>query len=112
MNKKSGIDPEQLKRWRLILGKDSQDSLGAYCEGGPDGMNLSADQCLMDEALASIYDETEGEGTGQGRSARLGGSSPRLAKWLGDIRTYFSEDVVTVIQQDAIERQGLDQFLF
>lgn len=100
---------EQLKRWRLILGKESQEHLGGFCDGG---FQLSADQMLMDEALAEIYDETaEGAQSGK-RSAGLGGSSPRLAKWLGDIRTFFSEDVVTVIQQDAIERKGMQQLLF
>ena len=34
------------------------------------------------------------------------------AKWLGDIRSYFKEDVVTVIQNDAIEKKGLTQLLF
>ena len=46
------------------------------------------------------------------RSAGLGGSAPRLAKWLGDIRTYFKDDVVSVIQADAIERKGLTPLLF
>lgn len=106
---KPAVDVEQLKRWRLVLGKDSQEHLGGFC---PSGFALSDDQCLMDEALAAIYDETDGEdGSGQ-RSAGLGGSSPRLAKWLGDIRTYFTEDVVAVIQQDAIERKGMQQLLF
>lgn len=104
----SPIDQDQLRRWRLILGKDAQDCLSGFCDGA---LELSADQILMDEALAAIYDETEGEGRGR-RSAGLGGSAPRLAKWLGDIRTYFTEDVVTVIQQDAIQRKGMDQLLF
>ena len=103
------IEEEQLKRWRLVLGKESQDSLAEMSDGG---MSLSDDQMEMDEALAAIYDETEGEGDGDRRSAGLGGSAPRLAKWLGDIRTYFSEDVVTVIQQDAIERKGMEHLLF
>lgn len=105
------IDPNQVKRWRLILGKDANQALGGFC--GDAGLALSQDQMLMDEALAAIYDETadEADATGQ-RSAGLGGSAPRLAKWLGDIRTYFTEDVVTVIQQDAIERKGMDQLLF
>ena len=105
---KTPIDPEQLVRWRLILGKESQQSLGGFSD---QGVSLSADQILMDEALAAIYDETEGEQQPGSRSAGLGGSAPRLAKWLGDIRTYFTEDVVTVIQQDAIERKGMDQLL-
>jgi hypothetical protein len=107
---KPAIDLDQLRRWRLILGHDAQEKLGECCGGG---LTLSADEQLMDEALAAIYDETaeEIDGTGK-RSAGLGGSAPRLAKWLGDIRTYFREDVVTVIQQDAIARRGLKQLLF
>ena len=105
------IDVDQLRRWRLILGKDSQDQLAGFSNEG--GCALSEDQQLMDEALAAIYDETgDEEGQSQQRSAGLGGSSPRLAKWLGDIRNYFQQDVVTVIQQDAIERRGLKQLLF
>jgi hypothetical protein len=104
------VDVEQLKRWRLVLGKDSQDSLNNMCPSG--GMQLSAEQCEMDEALGAIYDETGGEAPSGKRSAGLGGSSPKLSKWLGDIRNYFKEDVVTVIQQDAIERRGLKQLLF
>lgn len=105
----SPLDLEQIKRWRLVLGASTQEQLAGFCGGE---MPLSADQCLMDEALSAIYDETD-EATEPGkRSAGLGGSSPRLAKWLGDIRTYFSEDVVTVIQQDAIDRKGMKQLLF
>ncbi len=107
------LNQEQLKRWRLILGRHAQDSLAGM--GGAGGFQLSADQMAMDEALAAIYDESSGEGEGQRsrqRSAGLGPSAPNLAKWLGDIRNYFKEDVVTVIQNDAIERKGLTQLLF
>lgn len=103
------VDVEQVKRWRLILGAASDESLGQCCSG----LNLSPEQLEMDQALAAIYDETDDGGSGGGpRSAGLGGSTPRLAKWLGDIRNYFKEDVVSVIQQDAIERRGLNQLLF
>jgi len=106
-------DHEQIKRWRLILGHSSQDMLNNYIAGG---CQISSDQQIMDEALAAIYDETEcgsdqGSSGGQ-RSAGLEKSMPRLAKWLGDIRTYFTQDVVAVIQNDAIERKGLTQLLF
>lgn len=114
------LDDTQLRRWRLILGPDAEEGLCA-ASGFP-SMGLSADQVAMDEALAAIYDETKpvddvsgasgrSSGRGPGR-AGLGGSSPRLAKWLGDVRTFFSEDVVSVIQADAIERKGLTQLLF
>lgn len=102
------VDLEEVRRWRLVLGKDSQQPLDGMCQGG---CSLGADDAEMDQALAAIYDETEADGAGQ-RSAGLDKSSPRLAKWLGDIRNYFKEDVVAVIQQDAIERRGLKQLLF
>lgn len=103
------FDLEQLRRWRLVLGKSSQDSLQQMYPGK---CELSPQQQEMDEALAEIYDETPEEATPNKRSAGLSSSSPRLSKWLGDIRNYFREDVVTVIQQDAIEKKGLKQLLF
>ena len=102
-------DLEQLRRWRLILGKDAQQAID-----GMGGCALAACDAEMDAALAAIYDEVpeDDDGGPKQRSAGLGGSAPRLAKWLGDIRTYFKEDVVSVIQADTIERRGLTQPLF
>lgn len=102
------MDIEHIRRWRLVLGQSAQEKLNGY---GPDGCHLLSDQQEMDAALAAIYDESGTQGNGS-RDAGLGPSAPRLAKWLGDIRTYFSEDVVAVIQNDAIERKGLTQLLF
>lgn len=107
-------DQDQLKRWRLILGAHAQEALSQM--GGSSGCVLSEEQRGMDEALGAIYDESSGGDSAEagkgGRGAGLGTSSPNLAKWLGDIRSYFKEDVVTVIQNDAIERKGLTQLLF
>lgn len=101
-----GVGSAQMARWRLILGRASDERLNGMCgEGGL----LSEEQSIMDQALAAIYDETEGDG-GK-RSAGLGPGYPNLAKWLGDIRTFFPSDVVSVIQSDAIERKGLRQLL-
>jgi VWA domain containing CoxE-like protein len=106
-------DLEQLRRWRLILGKDAQQPLDGI-GGAGGGCGLSAADAEMDAALAAIYDEVpeDEDDSPKQRAAGLGGSAPRLAKWLGDIRTYFKEDVVSVIQSDAIERKGLTQLLF
>jgi hypothetical protein len=102
-------DPAQLRRWRLILGQDAQAALG-----GMGGCALSASESEIDAALGAIYDDIpeDDDGSPRQRQAGLGGSAPRLAKWLGDVRTYFKEDVVSVIQTDAIERKGLKQLLF
>lgn len=107
------MDKKKLKRWRLILGNESEETFNNYDK---EGFSLDSDEKIMDEALAAIYDDTSqgdsSSGYGSKRSAGLGASAPKLAKWLGDIRTYFPEDIVSVIQNDAIERKNLTQLLF
>jgi hypothetical protein len=109
---------DRYTRWRLVLGKEANEGL---CAMAGRGELLSDDQRNLDEALDQIYGcEQDGGGGASGgpqhksakRSAGLGASAPRLAKWLGDIRGYFSSDVVAVIQKDAIEKKGLRQLLF
>ncbi|HEY6294625.1 MAG TPA: VWA domain-containing protein, partial [Streptosporangiaceae bacterium] len=45
------------------------------------------------------------------RQGGFGASAPRVARWLGDIRTFFPVSVVQVMQKDAIDRLGLTQLL-
>ncbi len=108
----AGEKGQRLRRWRLILGQAAEERLADMSEGGH---LLDQEHDLMDQALAAIYDEPsedEASASGNRRSAGLGSSSPRLAKWLGDVRHFFPADIVSVIQQDAIERKGLTQLLF
>jgi Mg-chelatase subunit ChlD len=51
-----------------------------------------------------------GDNSGK-RGAGLGSSSPKLHRWLGDVRTYFPTSVVQVMQRDAVERLGLTKLL-
>jgi hypothetical protein len=103
---------DRVERFRLILGKTSEQGLCGLA-GRREGELLDASGLEIDAALDAIYaiEDARPEETGE-RSAGLGKSAPRLAKWLGDIRSYFPRDVVAVIQQDAIERKGLKQLLF
>ncbi len=87
-------DDERLRRWRLILGGGAADGTGTSL-GGPD--------LGMDAALQALYDSE--------RKGGLGGSSPNVARWLGDIRRYFPTPVVQVLQQDALERLDLRRML-
>jgi len=107
------MNETQVKRWRLILGQDADSTLSGY--GGLTGI-LSEDELVMDAALAAIYDATSGgvgsKAGGQKRSSNSGPSSPNLARWLGDVRNFFPQDIVSVIQADAIERKGLTRLLF
>jgi Mg-chelatase subunit ChlD len=103
------MSTDRYTRWRLVLGRAADADL---CRAAGSRALLSGDDANLDEALGQIYENKE-EGTSpKQRSAGLGASAPRLAKWLGDIRGYFSKDVVSVIQKDAIERKGLKQLLF
>jgi Mg-chelatase subunit ChlD len=93
---------ERLRRWRLVLGG-----------GGADGTGhrLTARDAAMDGALGALYGKGEKPASGRDRSAGLGASAPSVARWLGDIRTYFPASVVRVMQRDAIDRLGLATLL-
>jgi Mg-chelatase subunit ChlD len=101
-----GGDDERLRRWRLVLG-DANGSDGT-------GRTLSGTDAAMDSTLQALYGRDSG---GDQRSARgerkagLGGSAPQVARWLGDIRTYFPSSVVQVMQRDAVDRLGLSALL-
>ncbi|MCA3441056.1 MAG: VWA domain-containing protein [Rhodobacter sp.] len=82
---------ERKRRWALALGGDE------------DG--LSDTDRRMSLALDALYDEDKPKAAG------LGGSAPRVARWLGDIREFFPAPVVQVIQKDAFNRKGLRQML-
>ena len=97
---------EILKRWRLILGSGCDEMINSL--GG--ASEMSADELLMDSALSQIYGNDSGANmTG---TAGKGASSPKLTKWLGDLRSLFASAEIKVIQNDAIERKGLKQLLF
>ncbi|MXG89399.1 VWA domain-containing protein [Nocardioides sp. YIM 123512] len=83
-----------MTRWRLVLGGEEAD--------GTD-VELSGDDVQRDQALSELYDARRGSGSGR--------SAPRVARWLGDIRTYFPSSVVQVMQADAMQRLGLHELL-
>jgi hypothetical protein len=99
------LKAEEARRWRLVLGQESAEPLGA---------DLSGDDVGMDAALAALYQDGSGQerdGKPQSRKGGLGGSSPQVARWLGDIRKFFPASVVSVMQRDAMERLDLKQLL-
>jgi hypothetical protein len=105
---------DRYTRWRLVLGKAADQGL-CQMAGRKGGGLLDGEMADLDEALGFIYgggEEGGADASPKKRSAGLGASAPRLAKWLGDIRGYFNKDVVAVIQRDAIDRKGLRQLLF
>jgi hypothetical protein len=87
-------DRERLRRWRMVLGESAEAEMG---------LSLTGNDLRMDSVLEALYDSD--------RRGGLGSSSPNVARWLGDIRTYFPTSVVQVLQRDALDRLGLQQML-
>ncbi len=88
-------EPQQLRKWRLILGGHQQEGTEFV---------LTEDDLKVDRTLEALYDSD--------KSGGLGASSPNVSRWLGDIRTFFPSSVVQVMQQDALKRLNLTQMLF
>jgi Mg-chelatase subunit ChlD len=86
---------QHIRKWRLILGGQENDGTG---------FSLNERDVQVDKTLAALYDT--------GKKGGLGPSSPNVARWLGDIRTFFPGSVVQVMQQDALKRLNLTQMLF
>ena len=86
---------DDLRKWRLILGGQQNDGTG---------FSLEPQDLGMDKTLEALYDSKKQGG--------LGPSSPNVSRWLGDIRTFFPNSVVQVMQQDALKRLNLTQMLF
>ncbi|MCC6287240.1 MAG: VWA domain-containing protein [Chitinophagaceae bacterium] len=84
-----------IRKWRMILGGHQHDGTG---------FSLTAQDIQIDNALEALYDST--------RTGGLGPSSPNVSRWLGDIRSFFSNTVVQVMQKDALQRLNLTQMLF
>src|SRR5262245_1766752 len=96
---------DRLTRWRLVLG-------GGEAEPPDAETVLEGDDARRDAALAALYEGGKARtGSGPDRRGGLGGSSPKVSRWLGDIRTYFPSSVVQVMQSDAMDRLGLRQLL-
>lgn len=89
-----------LVRWRLILGGEQADGTDA---------DLSDAEKRMDAALGALYEYEHkqrfeyGDTSGKQRGGS-GMSQPTIARWLGDIRRYFPQTVVEIMQQDALRQ--------
>lgn len=97
-------DLKDLEKWRLILGSREADGTGQPLSDFLKG---------MDEALTALYDyEGHGKfGENYGQAGGQGKSQPQLSRWLGDIRKYFPQQVVHVMQNDAMRHEELKKKL-
>src|SRR5687768_11413760 len=102
----TSIDSDLVK-WRLILGGG---------DANVTGISLNDELAGMDSALEALYGFDEkgrfeyGEEKEKGKGGR-GGSMPNVSRWLGDIREYFPNTVVEVLQADAMKHESLRQIM-
>ncbi len=92
---------DTLSRWRMILGGGDSDGTG---------VSLSTQEGLVDEALEALYEyERRRKFKYEGAAGGSERSNPAIARWLGDIRRYFPQSVVEVMQKDAMRNPSLRQ---
>ncbi|RQO47748.1 hypothetical protein DBV14_20055 [Variovorax sp. KBW07] len=91
--------PDPLQRWRLLLGDPAEASCGS----------LSAEAQAADAALDWLYGR-DGDRASRGeRSAGLGPSALSTPDWINTIHTLFPKEVIERLEQDAVERYGIDE---
>ena len=89
---------EKERRWRLVLGVEDKEK------------PLNERDQRLSSALNALYGGGETTKGKKGKGS-LSKSSPKVSKWLGDIREFFPASVVQVVQRDAFERLGLKEML-
>jgi Mg-chelatase subunit ChlD len=87
-------ETERLRRWQLAIGDEDQ-------------AGLSERDARLSAALSALYSAPS---RSRGRGG-LGASSPKVARWLGDIREFFPTSIVQIIQKDAFERLNLKSLM-
>ena len=91
--------PDPLQRWRLLLGDPAE----AACGG------LSAEAKAADAALDWLYGRDSDRASRGERSAGLGPSALSTPDWINTIHTLFPKEVIERLEQDAVERYGIDE---
>ena len=92
-----------IRRWRLILGGGKADGTGIALGNADKDIDLLLNKIYGTDSLT--------RGAAISRKGGTGSSNLSLSRWLGDIRRYFPDTVVRVMQQDAIAQVGLLQIL-
>lgn len=95
----------ELDRWRLVLGRYSQQQLGS-----PPPDSAAAQQ---GDALDYLYRrEYAGRGVRPDLTPGTGdGSEPHVLDWLGDVRELFPKDTAETVVGHALNRYGITELI-
>ena len=95
---------QAMTRWRLILGRMSEQRLGRSL--------LSGDEVRIDAALNYLYGRELAErGLAEERSGSLDPSQLTALSWLSEVRELFPVEVYETIQGHALDRYGMKELL-
>lgn len=97
-------DREDLNKWRLILGKNSQNHIsfsGDYSE------SISFQD--MENTLDFLYSHEHGEEVI--RTGGSGGSQLYIADWITEVRKIFPKKTVEVLEKQALENFNMTELL-
>lgn len=98
-------DRRDLNKWRLILGKFSDQQLPL--EGG-----LSEMDSVLDFLYSREYSSEQGiRNEGGGLYGGRGGSALTVPSWLSKVRKLFPEETVEIMQKQAIDKYQLKELL-
>ena len=98
-----------LNRWRLILGKQSDQSIGF--DGSRQEIETFSD---MEELLDYLYGQGAGEdvrGETAGRQGGTGASQLHAAEWITKVRELFPRQTAEVLEKHALEEFGMTELL-
>lgn len=100
------MSSSHLLRWRLVLGRGTEDVLGGLPAG---------EWQDRDEALGYLYDRE-----GAGRNVRGGGGGPRgglgesqltVPEWINAVHQLFPKRTIERLEKDALERYQLQEIV-
>lgn len=97
-------DRDRIQRWRLILGKESEEQLGL-----PGGEGEG-----MDEALAFLYDRESQDRNirnPDGGPGSLDDSRLTVPDWINQIHQLFPQETIERLEKDALERYELNELV-
>ena len=101
------MDASNLNKWRLILGKYSDNQIGFKEEAS------SLNYMDMDELLDYLYSREYGEEDGV-RRERKGSFDPSnltLPSWITKIREVFPKETVEILEKHALDKYELTELL-
>lgn len=103
-------DNQNLNKWRLILGRNSENYISFQGMYG-DGISFQD----MEQTLDYLYSKELGDGIMQQnnntRTGGIGGSNPYVAEWINKVRKLFPKKTVEIIEKQALDHFKMTELL-